>query len=364
MSFRPGSLRSQTDGSFSGQIARRRLAGQRIVSSGSTFSPLDDLRRRMASVGSNGPTSVAMSATPGPLDTPDLRSPVLASPSTSQPPGSPNGSLQAHNRLGVGKAAPAIASNLTNATGTMDLAAKLRALDSVNDSSGRTTPAGSIAQTIRGPQAQQTFEGPSFSSTYEGTDPYIRAHLEAVYLRQFRERIPELGPRISAGAPRRRGARSTLSSRDRVGTSGSNRRPDGKLIAYFTEHSGPITSIAVSPDHAFFVSGSEDGTVKVWDTARLEKNVTSRSRATYSAQKGAITAVLILESSHCVASAATDGSLHIWRVDLSHGSSMPRYGKLKLVSNFQLSTPGEYATSLLQSTTGTSDFETHADPAS
>ncbi len=89
--------------------------------------------------------------------------------------------------------------------------------------------------------------------------------------------------------------------------------------------------------------------------ARLEKNVTSKSRATYSAQKGSITGVIAIEGSHCVASTATDGSLHVWRIDLIQStSSVPRYGRPKLISNFQLSTPDEYATCLVQSNTETS----------
>ncbi len=197
--------------------------------------------------------------------------------------------------------------------------------------------------------------GTTFTSTYDGNDPYIRAHLEAVYLDSFRDR-PELGPKVQAGVARRRGGGWNRSSTlPRVPTSSSSkRRPEGRLIAYFTEHTAAVTCLALSPDHAYFVSGSADGTLKVWDTARLEKNVTSKSRATYAAQKGAITGVIAIEGSHCVASTATDGSLHVWRIEMVQStSSVPRYGRPKLVSNFQLSTPDEYANCLVQSSTET-----------
>jgi WD40 repeat protein len=34
----------------------------------------------------------------------------------------------------------------------------------------------------------------------------------------------------------------------------------------------------------FFASGSDDGSVKIWDCQRLEKNIANRSRLTYSSQ--------------------------------------------------------------------------------
>ena len=55
----------------------------------------------------------------------------------------------------------------------------------------------------------------------------------------------------------------------------------GLLISNFTEHTDAVTKLALSPDHNFFVSGSNDGTVKVWDCQRLEKNVTNRSRTSH-----------------------------------------------------------------------------------
>lgn len=346
MSLSP-SLRSQPDGSFSGRMARKRLSGMRLASEGSVLSPLEELRRRMASTSSASSTITSPTATG---ETEEVSSASTSIPRASSP-------LSSQGRLGI-KAAPAIASQRANAIGTMtELSSKLKSMDGTgNSGSNQTTPVPSNAPTVRG--EDQGFhllnEGPSFSSTYDGNDPYIRAHLETVYLRNYRDRAPEFGPRIGSGssnARRRTGGGRTSSSLAPGGSrsGSSNKRPEGNLIAYFTEHSSRISCIAVSPDQLFFVSGSQDGTIKIWDTIHLEKNVTSKSRGTYSAQKGEITCLITLESSHCVASASTDGSLHVWRVEVSNSSSsMPKYSKPKLVSNFQLSTPNEYATCLIQ----------------
>ncbi|WFD35750.1 non-specific serine/threonine protein kinase [Malassezia cuniculi] len=167
-------------------------------------------------------------------------------------------------------------------------------------------------------------QGASFSSTYEGSDPYVMAHLELIYRGEQRELPPITVPRI---------------------VKDGNSRPCGTLIASFTEHKAPVTVVAVAPDHAFFISGDADGVVKVWDAARLEKNVTSRSRVTYTAQSGAITALVVLAGTHCVSSASADGSIHIWAITAT-GKGLPRYGVPRLVSSTTLD--DEFPTCMVQ----------------
>ena len=369
-----GTFRSQDNASFSAHVAKRRLLGHRTSSESSFSSPIAELRRRVnaANAAHSQPSTFSsrLSSLAEENAQSKQRSNAGATPPTPLPlPLSP----QTQTRLGVGKASAAVASTALTAVGTMtEASARARAqhVATTAQGSSRPTPSGSRASTVRGGNvggagdlgkigaALGMDDGSSvgFTSTYDGNDPYIRAHLEAVYLDSFRDR-PELGPKVHAGVARRKSGApwNRTSTLPRAPTSSaSKRRPEGRLIAYFTEHTAAITCLALSPDHAFFVSGSQDGTLKVWDTARLEKNVTSKSRATYSAHKGAITGVIAIEASHCVASTATDGSLHVWRVEMVESTlSVPKYGRPKLVSNFQLSTPDEYATCLVQSSTDT-----------
>ncbi|CDW96863.1 hypothetical protein [Sporisorium scitamineum] len=360
-----GTFRSQDDASFSAQVAKRRLLGHRTSSESSFSSPIAELRRRVNAGNAAESQPSTFSTRLSSLAEENAQSKHRGSAGAT--PANPL-SQQIQTRLGVGKASAAVASTALTATGTMtETSARARAQYAATaQGSSRPTPAGSRTSTVRGAGdaaklgAAAGVDGGSsvgFTSTYDGNDPYIRAHLEAVYLDSFRDR-PELGPKVHAGVARRKGGApwTRTSTLPRAPTSSaSKRRPEGRLIAYFTEHSAAITCLALSPDHAYFVSGSQDGTLKVWDSARLEKNVTSKSRATYSAQKGAITGVIAIEASHCVASTATDGSLHVWRIDMIQStSSVPRYGRPKLVSNFQFSTPDEYATCLVQSSTETS----------
>ncbi|KAL0095743.1 armadillo-type protein, partial [Phycomyces blakesleeanus] len=64
----------------------------------------------------------------------------------------------------------------------------------------------------------------------------------------------------------------------------SNWKPEGTLVAHFTEHTAAINQLAISWDNLLFASCSDDGSVKIWDCSRLERNVTNRSRATYNQQ--------------------------------------------------------------------------------
>src|SRR2546421_12308390 len=107
-------------------------------------------------------------------------------------------------------------------------------------------------------------------------------------------------------------------------------RPEGMLVATFAEHTGPINRVAVAPDHAFFITGSDDGTVKVWDTARLERNVSHRSRQTHKHSAGAkVKSLCFIESTHSFVSSATDGSVQAVKVNYSPSAGAMKYGKLK-----------------------------------
>lgn len=122
------------------------------------------------------------------------------------------------------------------------------------------------------------------------------------------------------------------------------------------EHSGPITSIVVSPDQIFFATGSEDGTVKIWDTIRLEKNFNSKSRQTY-LQGGKIIKLIMMENSRCVISCSDNGTVWIFRVEVNLVGSLPKYGKQAVVRQWRTDGDGEYVTCLISYNTGEFELE-------
>jgi len=189
----------------------------------------------------------------------------------------------------------------------------------------------------------------------DGQEPAIANVLEHVYQDNFREGIHDFGPRITSGPPRRRQpVRSSMAPRGE--NPANNRRLEASVIACLTSHGSCINGIAVSPDHIFFVSCSDDKTVKVWDTARLERNVTSKPRHSYTQHHSRVTCVCTIEESHCFASAAEDGSLHVVRVHVAVAGSLPKYGKLQTVREHRLDHPGEFITSMHHFNSGNVSF--------
>jgi len=92
-----------------------------------------------------------------------------------------------------------------------------------------------------------------------------------------------------------------------------------------TEHVGPVNRLAVSEDQSFFASASFDGTSKVFELQQAyDTGGDIHSCLTYDGHKAEndpspvrINDVSILENSHTVATAASDGSLHVWRCDVT-----------------------------------------------
>ncbi|KAF2395630.1 phosphoinositide 3-kinase regulatory subunit 4 [Trichodelitschia bisporula] len=176
--------------------------------------------------------------------------------------------------------------------------------------------------------------------TYEGHDPSVLTLLDSLYLDSFPVDYTEFGPMVTPRTTRR-----APIPRSAPGSS-APWRPDGTLVAMLGEHTAAVNRIAVAPDHAFFITGSDDGSVKIWDSARLERNISHRARQTHTHAEGArVTALTFIEDTHCFASCASDGSVHVVKVDYAepsahtptpHSASAARYGKLNLIRDFTL----------------------------
>ncbi|KAK1092871.1 Serine/threonine-protein kinase [Friedmanniomyces endolithicus] len=103
----------------------------------------------------------------------------------------------------------------------------------------------------------------------------------------------------------------------------------------------------VAPDHMFFLTGSDDGTVKVWDAGRLERNVTHRTRQTYRLAPGVkVTSLCFVDSTHTFVCTGSDGSVHVVKVEVTEQQGSTRYAKLRNLRDWQIPTDsqsGEHA---------------------
>jgi WD40 repeat protein len=102
---------------------------------------------------------------------------------------------------------------------------------------------------------------------------------------------------------------------DRQPSKDGSWRPKGVLIAHLQEHTKAINRLAVARDNVFFASGSDDGTVRIWDCRRLERDVSFRSKLTYDTGEGRVTGVEMLDG-YDVAAATSGGSIHVARCGL------------------------------------------------
>ncbi|PLB44459.1 hypothetical protein P170DRAFT_368053 [Aspergillus steynii IBT 23096] len=167
--------------------------------------------------------------------------------------------------------------------------------------------------------------------SYNGDDPAILKMLDSVFAENYPTDLFDLGPYVKEIDSRRPIKKANGNDINKVW------KPTGGLVAIFGEHSGCVNRVIVAPDHAFFVTGSDDGTVKIWDTNRLEKNLTPRSRQTYRhSTEAKVKTLAFVENTHTFVSGATDGSIHAVRVDYHNVNDTIRYGKLQLVREYQL----------------------------
>ncbi|KAK4047771.1 Serine/threonine-protein kinase [Microbotryomycetes sp. JL221] len=315
-----------------GSVDLTRPTGMRTTSG---QQPVDDLRRRLALASGDSSTSLRQgfrireeeisrdsTNAHGRLDlhrtVSTTSTEVSDATSTSTKAEIVQSSPRSHvhrNVVEVGRAGAAIAEDGTTAVGLFNVDSRYKTGD--DTASVATNQTSALASPSRSGPSKQSVR--RLVTTYEGNDPNIKNLLERMYLDNFREPVPELGPFIANGIPKGRALRTSFPPRERTPA-----RPEGTLIAHLIEHTAAITDIQVAPDHLFVASGSEDGTVKIWDSMRLEKNVTSRSRHTFD-QGGKITSVCILENSHCVASASDNGTVWVHRVDVNLNASMPKH---------------------------------------
>ncbi|KAK5625065.1 hypothetical protein RRF57_000781 [Xylaria bambusicola] len=166
--------------------------------------------------------------------------------------------------------------------------------------------------------------------TYEGNDPNILRMLDNMYVDNYPHDIMEYGPLVSP-VTRRRASKTAGQLSEEAW------KPTGRLVATFSEHRGAINRVIPSPDHQFFITGGDDGCVKVWDSSRLERNVTHRARQTHKHALGArVVALCFVENTHTFISCATDGRVHLVKVDTAISSGSVKYIRLRLLREYQL----------------------------
>lgn len=109
-------------------------------------------------------------------------------------------------------------------------------------------------------------------------------------------------------------------------------RPKGVLIAHLQEHDSAVNRVIHLEDTSFFATCSSDGTVKIWDSSKMEgKSTANRSKQTYVAQSllypqsiGGITFC-----KDCIVCYTNTNFIHVLEVDNATA-------KMKLINTFEV----------------------------
>jgi phosphoinositide-3-kinase, regulatory subunit 4 len=88
-------------------------------------------------------------------------------------------------------------------------------------------------------------------------------------------------------------------------------------------HTAPVVRLVVSHDQRFFTTGSHDSTCRIWELEKAERsNGILESSTVYTGHQNAgsttprINDLAMVEGGHSLISGASDGAVHVWRVDL------------------------------------------------
>lgn len=189
-----------------------------------------------------------------------------------------------------------------------------------------SSPAVPATQDLAWPERVPEYE---VHHTYKGNDPTVLGLLDNVFHENFPTDLFEFGPVVTPIPPRQPIIRGNGQDLDKPW------QAQGVLVTLFGEHTGPVNRVLVAPDHAFFITASDDGTVRIWDTTRLEKNLTPRSRQLHR-QGSKVKSITFIEDTHTFVSAGIDGSIHAVKVDYQSTHDGARYGKPQLLRQYQL----------------------------
>ncbi|KAM0715839.1 hypothetical protein Q7P37_008353 [Cladosporium fusiforme] len=228
------------------------------------------------------------------------------------------------------KAAPEVSTDGVTAAGRLQAP--------IRSPSRRPSPTSAPAAQQR--QGLERMNSSKSFHNYDGNDPTVLKLLDALYVDNFPVDVAEFGPLIQL--PKRGPIPSSSSNPPKTAW-----RPQGRLMAIMSEHTDRVTRIVVAPDHTFFLTASDDGSVKVWDSERFERNVSHRSRQTHRlATNAKVTSICFIESTHAFICTGSDGSVHAVKVDISDSGSSTRYGKLRCLREWYIPTysaGGEHA---------------------
>lgn len=157
------------------------------------------------------------------------------------------------------------------------------------------------------------------TNSYAGMDPYVIRFLNTVKLEPSLEEFSEF----------------TQVEKMPVFDTTKSWNPTGDLVAYLKEHTSSITTVDVSSDHSYFITGDDSGILKLWDTSKLERNV-SHSSVLSVELDNPITKLKMLPKFHCFAVATKDGSLRVMSINFNKSKKSALVESVTIIREMKL----------------------------
>lgn len=174
--------------------------------------------------------------------------------------------------------------------------------------------------------------------SYSGNNPFIISYLNNVEFDPQLNDFPEFGHTIKLSKP------SSLDTGEKVAW-----KPKGILVARINSNNnvgGEIDSVncvEVCLTSEFFVTGSELGILKVWDTTKMEKVVTVKNSSLSMNLNSPITCIKFLKDRFVIGVTTLDGVVRLFKIEVARGKNkkIVKYSKLKLIRKYDLDTQSE-----------------------
>lgn len=160
---------------------------------------------------------------------------------------------------------------------------------------------------------------------FSGSNPYILKYLQNIDFEPTLDDVPEFGTVIK-------------SSRESLPPGGRELKIQGNLVAQINANSNAnvteaFTKVAVCPTSEFFVTGSEYGNLKLWDTAKLDKNISGKNASATVSLNLYITDIVFMPHRFVFAVSTMDSYIRIFRVHVTRGKNkkISKYSKIALI---------------------------------
>lgn len=160
--------------------------------------------------------------------------------------------------------------------------------------------------------------------SYKGYNPYIFNYLNNVEFEPTLDSFPEFGSYVKSTNEYKKSSESNKETW----------QPKGLLIAKIDANTDGeidgINCVEVGPTLEFFITGSERGYLKVWDTYKMEKAVSIKNSSVSLLLKSSITSIKFIANRFCFVVTTTDGKVRFYRIDATRSKNR-RIKLLKLV---------------------------------